>query len=360
MLSPPANRRAPTIAAAAFEISWAETTYASPLFGASYRQFKAIAEVLVTAARSDGPYPLVLIGIIAPEIMVGFAARQRLEAHLLSKEFKFSTTHGFFFCMGGLVSWVGYPVATTEQLQDAALGSEFQEAIRNVNAEEITDRGKGNVLSKAVALVQGLWFVLQSLARVHQHITVTQLEVATLAFAVVNIFIWLLWWDKPIDVQRPIVVGPPTLPNTQARALVQLSIFHRISTAILGFSKGQYQPLSSVSVPSFWSLDDAVGEDMIPLTLNAVFPTPAETWIWRTSSLVITAMPGFALLLPLMAMADHWLDLVSAVSLVTLAVGIPIYIASRVVLIILPLAALRSFPPSAFVDVNWSTYIPHL
>ncbi|KAF7370045.1 hypothetical protein MSAN_00634500 [Mycena sanguinolenta] len=320
---------------------------------------------------------MMLIGIIAPEIMVGFAARQRSGAHILAKEFKFSKTHGFFFCMGGFVSSDGHPVATKEQLEDLALGPEFQKAIRNVNEEDIVDKSKGDALSKGVALLQGLWFTVQCLARVHQRLAVTQLEVATLAFAVVNVFIWLLWWDKPLDIQRPILVGPSTLPDAQTVTLpVSLTRFERIVASILGFSMHEYQPLSSVSVPSFWSIQNQLDRDarvVILLTLvgavfgavhcaawNAVFPTPAEMWIWRAFSLVITAMPGFASLLPLMAIADYWFDLLSAVSFVTLVVGIPIYIVSRVILIILPFAALRSPPPSAFADVDWSMYIPHL
>ncbi|KAJ7114918.1 hypothetical protein C8R44DRAFT_740258 [Mycena epipterygia] len=40
----------------------------------------------------------------------------------------------------------------------------------------------------------------------HQHLPVTELEVATLAFAIVNIFIWSHWWVKPLDVEQPIMV----------------------------------------------------------------------------------------------------------------------------------------------------------
>ncbi|KAF7370035.1 hypothetical protein MSAN_00633500 [Mycena sanguinolenta] len=206
---------------------------------------------------------MMLIGVIAPEVMVGFAARQRLGAHLLSKgelkaisspsrsqttsmyvEFKFLMTHGFFFCMGGFISSAGYPVATKKQLQDPALGWEFQEAIQNVNEEDIMDKSKGDALSNGVALVQGSWFILQCLARVHQNLVITQLEVATLAFAVVNVFIWLLWWDKPLDVQRPIVVGPParppTRPDAQNRnlpcsALTSVETDHRMDHGLCNF-----------------------------------------------------------------------------------------------------------------------------
>ncbi|KAF7369991.1 hypothetical protein MSAN_00629000 [Mycena sanguinolenta] len=319
---------------------------------------------------------MMLIATIAPEVMVGFAARQRLGAHILSKigvELGFSTTHGMFFSMGGFVTSDEHPIATVEQLEDSTFGPEFQVAIQKISEKDITDKSKGDTLSKGVALLQGLWFILQTLARAHQHLAITQLEVATLAFAVVNIFIWLLWWNKPLDVQRPIVVGPPTQPDAETITLhVQLPRSTRFLGAILGYFHGKYKPLSSVSVPSFWSIELDGSNDygaVILLLLvgtlfgaihcaawNAVFPTRRERWIWRTSSLVIAVFPSLAFLLDLIAKGDRLQS--TGRSIVIL--GIPIYIAARIILIVLPLVELRLLPASAFVDVNWSSYIPHL
>ncbi|KAF7369970.1 hypothetical protein MSAN_00626900 [Mycena sanguinolenta] len=333
---------------------------------------------------------MMLITMIAPEVMVGFAARQYFGSRELANEYNFSSTQAFFFCMGGFVSptghpiatkeQLGYPIASKEQLEDPDVGSELQEAIRNVNEEDIEDKSKGDALSKGVALLQGLWFILQTLARAHQRLAVTQLEVATLAFAVVNLFIWLLWWNKPLDVRRPIVFGPPTQADTETVTLpVQLSRLDRFGGAIGAQYGDRYDPLSSVSVPSFWSTEnneefESVTSADILLVLvgamfgavhcaawNAIFPTLAEMWIWRTSSLVIVVIPGLTALFVLMAMSDSdRLKRVSKAGGTTALLTIPIYIAARLILIILPLAELRSLPASAFVDVNWSTYIPHL
>ncbi|KAJ6449524.1 hypothetical protein C8R45DRAFT_1224357 [Mycena sanguinolenta] len=322
---------------------------------------------------------MMLIGIIAPEVMVGFAARQFFASRSLSKRYTISKTHGFFVCMGGFVSPAGHPIVTVKQLEDSDLGSKLQDAIRNVKTEEIKDKSKGDALSKGVALLQGMWFILQCLARAHQHLAITQLEVATLAFAIVNIFIWLLWWNKPLDVQRPIVVGPRALPDSDSQA-IQLSRGDRFWGAINGFSANEYHPLSSVAVPSFWSVyDNDRSEASILLFLvgtvfgavhcaawNAVFPTLAEMWIWRTSSLVIVAIPGLiSLLRMIIAIIEvYWGKNVSAP--VDSAVGvifllaIPLYIAVRIILIALSLVDLRSLPESAVLDVNWSTYIPHI
>ncbi|KAF7369946.1 hypothetical protein MSAN_00624200 [Mycena sanguinolenta] len=292
-------------------------------------------------------------------------------------EFNFSPTHGMFFCMGGFVSSDEHPIATKEQLEDPNFGLELQKAIQNVKEKDITDKSKGDALSKGVALLQGLWFILQTLARAHQHLAITQLEVATLAFAIVNIFIWLLWWNKPLDVQRPIVVGSLTQPATETVTLsVQLSLRDRFIGAI-GVNYGdRYKPVSSVSVPSFWSIENNetnvsdTGADPLLLLVgtllgaihctawNAIFPTPAEMWIWRTSSLAIAALPSLTFFFFPLTLTGS--DCLEATVNVIMTLAIPIYIAARLILIGLPFAELRSLPASAFMDVNWSTYIPHL
>ncbi|KAJ7811851.1 hypothetical protein B0H13DRAFT_1666574, partial [Mycena leptocephala] len=96
---------------------------------------------------------------------------------------------------------------------------------------------------------------------------------------------------------------------------------------------------------------------------NTDFPTAVEMWMWRSSSLLIVAIPAIIVLLWILgAIAgvdeSQWIGRVMVT--IGLFVPIPIYIIARLVLIILPLVALRSLPSGAFMDVNWSMYIPHL
>jgi hypothetical protein len=341
---------------------------------------------------------MMLIAVIAPEIMVGFAARQFLAARKLSKggstsfqlhgdlkfisstEFGFSKTHGFFFCMGGFVSSTGYPVVNKKQLGDSELGPEFLAGIKNVDAEDIMDKSKGDALSKGLAMVQGLWFTTQCLARVHQRLAVTELEVATLAFAVVNVFIWFLWWNKPLDIQRQIVVGPAKPADAQPITAVRVPRLDRFFSAIGGIADSyEYDPLSSTSVASFWSLSadelDNIQGGILPLAIEALvgtvfgaihcaawntdFPSAVEKRMWRSCSSVIVAIPTvFVLFAVLIAFTDP--DESDPVEAIGATVLISIYVIARLVLIILPLVAMRSLPPGALMDVNWSIYIPHL
>ncbi|KAJ6530666.1 hypothetical protein B0H19DRAFT_478112 [Mycena capillaripes] len=330
---------------------------------------------------------MMLIGIIAPEIMVGFAARQFFAAWKLStwKEYNFSRTHGFFFCMGGFVSSTGYPITTRKQLEDLDLGPEFLKGIQRIRAEEIADKSKGDALSKGVALAQGIWFTTQCLARLHQRIAITELEVATLGFAVVNIFIWLLWWSKPLDVPLPIIVGPPTPFDAQPIIPLRPPPEKRFGYAIFGAGKNpEYNPCSSTSVPLFWSppMSDKFQHGTMGITAltgsvfgaihcaawNTNFPTAVEMWMWRSGSLMIAAIPIVVSLAALVAyiINDTAFEktklgvAISAIWVIMLWGSLQIYIVARLILIALPLAGLRSLPPSALLDVNWSTYIPHI
>jgi hypothetical protein len=75
--------------------------------------------------------------------------------------------------MGGFVSSLGSLVVIKEQLEDSVLGPELQEAVQNIDAEDIMDKSKGDALSKGVApTLQGMWFTAQCLVRVHQHLVV--------------------------------------------------------------------------------------------------------------------------------------------------------------------------------------------
>ncbi|KAJ7439635.1 hypothetical protein B0H11DRAFT_2102124 [Mycena galericulata] len=320
---------------------------------------------------------MMLIAVIAPELMVGFAARQWLAARALSKEFDLSRTHGFFISMGGFRSTSGFPIATARQLKEPTLGPELLESIRKVEADDIMDKSKGDALSKGLALAQGLWFTTQVLARVHQHLVVTQLEVATMAFAVVNIFIWLLWWGKPLDVHRPIIVAPSYTPLPDASG--SLSFFDRFWGPILG-TYHAYAPTAytSDSVPSFWSsagYDDTENRQGISLMIASVvgslfgaihcaawygsFSTVEEMWMWRFCSLSVTAPPVVAFsMLALHAVIDF--ELAQSIGYSVLMVTITVYIIARLFLIILALIALRALPTGAFADVDWSVYIPHL
>ena len=77
---------------------------------------------------------------------------------------------------------------------------------RRILELEIRDKSKGDGLSKTFALIQTMWFILQCISRAIEDLPVTELEVATCAFAFLNFATYILWWNKPLNVSRPVLV----------------------------------------------------------------------------------------------------------------------------------------------------------
>ncbi|KAF5311402.1 hypothetical protein D9758_018978 [Tetrapyrgos nigripes] len=112
--------------------------------------------------------------------------------------------HGFFISMGGFVTRQGHhPIVEPEQFMEEILAD-----IRATKVQDIEDKSKANAVSKGLALLRTLWFPVQMLARAVQHLPITALEIATVGFTILNLLMYGLWWYKPLDVQRPIMVGP--------------------------------------------------------------------------------------------------------------------------------------------------------
>ncbi|KAJ7219855.1 hypothetical protein C8J57DRAFT_1095108, partial [Mycena rebaudengoi] len=221
-----------------------------------------------------------------------------------------SKTHGFFISMGGFMSHIGHhPVTTPNNIQH------YLAAIHAVDVEDIKDKSKGDAISKGVAFAQGAWLMTQCFARLAQSLPVTELEIATLAFAVVNVFIWLLWWNKPLDVQRPIMViplndqYPISQPRSRSKQDGRRAILLRL-WSVLGGGYGGYDAAVQTSVPSFWAASSG-SQDKNYLAFyiecfvgtifgaihctawNANFASTVEMWMWRSCALSVTAIPFF-------------------------------------------------------------------
>ncbi|KAF9473627.1 hypothetical protein BDN70DRAFT_899629 [Pholiota conissans] len=137
-----------------------------------------------------------------------------------SKGPRWTLAHGFFLQMGGFVlSDRGSPIhilldgtwSTTRK--ERHLIYNIQQNIIDaprITEEEIQDRGKGDVFSKIFIIVQTTWFVVQCLARWASQLPVSELEVVTLGFAILNGTTYALWWHKPQNVTRPVFIEQKT------------------------------------------------------------------------------------------------------------------------------------------------------
>ncbi|TFK60564.1 hypothetical protein BDN72DRAFT_828836 [Pluteus cervinus] len=168
---------------------------------------------------------ITFFALMAPEAIIFWAMRQWFGAKEVADqingvkpELKWTRTHGHFAQMGGFERLdnrrVLHPPTLIALLKDGQIDVE---ELERVSTKRINDCSKGDILSKGIVALQTTWFVFECLARLHQGLPLLELEVVTLAFAVLNTVTYAFWWHKPLNILCPIhlhILPPPEAPNT--------------------------------------------------------------------------------------------------------------------------------------------------
>ena len=260
---------------------------------------------------------------------------------------------------------------------------------------EIRDRGKSDWLAKSLVLLQTSWFIMQCIARAIGHLPVTHLEIVTLAYAAMNFVIYIFWWNKPLNVNRPVRVfrkseAGETHPQVPGRTSETWELtwkelgdgLEMIFRFIIGLQDDVVNLSREDRVPRFWANttnDEHLAADAIVLGVGVFFgaihciawvfsfPTHTELLMWRISSVAITAVPVYLPLVIALAELLRWMmDLEVEESGTTITVyfaalsGGILYIIARAVTLVLAFTSLRDLPPGAYETVYWTTFIPHV
>ncbi|KAF8645823.1 hypothetical protein AX16_007554, partial [Volvariella volvacea WC 439] len=246
----------------------------------------------------------------------------------------------------------------------------------------------------AIVVIQTTWFVAQCIARHTQGLVLTEIELVTLAFAALNVITYGLWWDKPLNVEYPIyfdeegkrVDGPEEESVAWYRGMWEgnkeycvgwRKSIHWHGVVVTVFVKGIVEPFSAVFGPLmdmmdmrdhrnvFWGLAIGVIFGGVHLVgWNFQFPTTTELWLWRASSIVITAAPlllAISVALELIRGATVAVKILwASLSFFTLYVCPLIYLAARLINLFLAFYTLRALPDSAYQNVRWTEFIPHI
>ena len=310
--------------------------------------------------------------------------------------------HAFFLVMGGLHVYdnEGKPVGPVT----------VPEAFRNIREgrlvlpplDVIQGLSKSSNLSNLVALGGLLWFVIPSLARIHEGIPLAGLELMVLAHAIVAILTFLPWWKKPMNVDCPIRVSFQAYsPLEHARLYTprqptpireRFSIAEIVFSYVVGSHDTLYRLEHASSVPTFWSgeTDSAL---QVPLDLSqpptaprsayyigticALFatiiygvihcvgwhydlPSRIELHLWRTGALLVVAAPMaiviafIACIIPLRYGHSH------APGIIMKTVSVPcavVYAIGRLLLFAVVCSSLRKLDPRVFIQGTF-TFIP--
>ena len=338
-------------------------------------------------------------------------------------EQRWSTTHGFFVIMGGFHLFQHGPVGTSNNeailhgddipLRPLAACDLYDDGHRPIwdrresirvdidftsftvpTREEIEDKGKSDWLAKSLVLLQTSWFVMQCIARAKGHLPITHLEIVTLAYAAMNFVIYIFWWNKPLNVNRPVRVFRKSERSATQHQVISRGTRHSRAweltwweigeglEAIFEFIAGNQDRIVDLRrkdrVPRFWadsSKSDAERADMIVLGVGVCFgaihciswgfsfPTYTELLMWRVLCVAITAVPIYITLGYFCAARLEKMNLDKFVMPVTLISILPagmLYILARAITLILAFTSLRDLPPGVYETVHWITFIPHV
>ena len=279
-----------------------------------------------------------------------------------------------------------HPLSSHDLFNNPAIGIDFS-SFTVPTEVEIQDRGKSDWFTKSLVLLQTSWFVMQCIARAIEHLPVTHLEIVTLAYAAMNFVIYIFWWNKPLNVNRPVRVFQKSDPNvadgnqshgSEFAPIDGKSMLEKIIIFIVGGQDEDVNLSREVRVPRFWansnSEKDVTVADVIVLGVGICFgaihciawsfsfPAHVELLIWRISCVAITSVPVY---IPLMFVLARWLENMDFDRSGTVFFGGPLsggilYIIARAATLVLAFSSLRDLPPGAYETVYWTTFIPHV
>ncbi|KAF8648770.1 hypothetical protein AX16_006177 [Volvariella volvacea WC 439] len=210
--------------------------------------------------------------------------------------------------MGGLIYDDGksYRVVTIDDDGDVWLGGEWEYwmceiRLPDIAEEELLDKGKGDFLSKSIAVIQTSWFVLQCIARNAQGLVITELELGTLAFATLNVITYFLWWSKPLNAGYPIYFkkngnrcsGPKVRPVSRWSSEGYTGVTWPWSSALAWMEYGFWDTLARIKMDiQETSLPMTIWERVIKRSFLAFF-SPLNDMMVYSGDINQTSVPPY-------------------------------------------------------------------
>ncbi|KAK0471327.1 hypothetical protein IW261DRAFT_1612181 [Armillaria novae-zelandiae] len=288
------------------------------------------------------------------------------------------------------------------------------EKLAEISLETIEDKSKRDGMSKTFSIIQSSWFILQSVARIIQHLPITLLEMTALAFAGISMITYFLWWYKPLNVKYHI----PLHGGSNLKSMTETdSLRHPAHTVtpwwlkflkftgwmwytLMGKPPKRYYMSTENGAPQFYSGTDKEKSKRFMIMVcvgflfggfhclasSFYFPSHAEKLLWRFSSIAVlmglfAAGRSSPVIMVLEWVAPEWTErrvhridtTIAALHngniweerwpLIFHFMSISViftYMAARILIIILAFLQLRSLPPLALCTVQWTNVLPHI
>jgi hypothetical protein len=372
-----------------------------------------------------------VITTVAPEVVIGMACYDYLSAKKNLRDLEgfaseddvpWTLTHSYYANIGGFVvqsgppedshtetyiSSKGFRVTTTirgtprhgnkanrNSLPSMIFGSEGKISYHNpyhltgrqiwqlrkkdilpslpqISEAELQDRSKSDAFVKAIALFQILWAIVQIIVRTARKLTISQLELAVIAFAACAVVIYGLHWSKPKSVGATTTIIQYEGPIPQDVLQLIKGRHTYIGYLLIADDSRKLRHGSPIrndatenyvdNDAGFWVYSAMILGAMLFGGIhvgawNFDFPTRIELLVWRCTT-VWTAVCGPILIL--LGLLLGRFEKVENLRVVTLQILIFLYIIARLALLVEIFRTLFFLPPDAYVS-TWASDIPHI
>jgi len=274
--------------------------------------------------------------------------------------FDFTLTHAFFLRSGAVVvktrdrvrRSIHHPVLSALSGEIGDYSSKLLAygcpALFSISQEEILDKSKADIASKAITLLQTFWFALQVIYRAAQHLAISTLEIFTISIVASSFLRTLLWWNKPKDV------------STQN--VIRIDMTNEELEQVLAGIRPDYSPgelRASKAIVYLFAVFASFSASLPLLAWPFSFATQAENTIWN----VFAAVPllaslfviGYFLMIDYMPDFKHDGD----IFVISVTASTVVYVLLRLYFVIEAFISLHSSPVGLYESVDSSLYLPH-
>ncbi|KAE9365107.1 hypothetical protein N431DRAFT_549410 [Stipitochalara longipes BDJ] len=361
--------------------------------------------------QREGRDPEVLVSLTTWNLTNAKIQQLEIEPLVKQDDVPWSLKHSLFADMGGFT--LPGPSKTTmtgkcttcsgilhinaDQLRRLRKGGLIPK-LPSITVDDIQDKTKSDSFTKIIAVVQISWTALQVIVRWKRGLAISQLELAVIAFSLCAVITYALQWSKPKDIQTPYTVhrysghipqqvleGPGNKGigffmnicrppfDMKGAPLPNDSLWKSSSDIPKTYPKFLFNIIDSTSLAAHMGL-------LLSTTLfgaihvaawNFSFPNQMERNLWRTASVLCTALPLIVYLFLCAGFFIVW-SLIVRLSgserdpkyfiyfgMGFIAVTSLIYLLARLFILIEVFRTLFFLSPDVYLS-TWATNIPHI
>jgi hypothetical protein len=368
--------------------------------------------------------PEYILGKAVGDLAAAWQCRERMRVFAKEDNVEWGLAHGFYANMGGFVGvfedelqgkegqgneamaepvtltaksiyWLRKAERQTDMTVMEAVPIESRnkkmkiERLPDITTAELHDKSKGDIFVKTIAVVQVFWAILQIIIRATKGLSISQLELAVVAFSACAIITYILLIPKPQGVRvpsRPIRCEPQSISELDETGGILLRVYFipdaigdmsqerdRIPNDFLSFGfdvDGGFEDGSIIHKSCLYGfiLGSIIFGSIHVAGWNLPFPTLVEQILWRISSILITVLLPIVFIpilvfyrnriynnLPIIITNVNNVYIIQTCNLIFGT----LYIAARLFLLVEIFRTLLYLPADAYIS-TWASNVPHV